>query len=181
MTLAPSSSLSLCYFAASDLSFNVLIDQAIAVQRGSPAVLPQSLQFTAQRIMSMTLSNFTPAVSDYLVFLANPSQCHGTTAPPEDVSVGTSTVFNTTTTTLSVTTVLPTPGTYYVCYAHASSNGCQSGVDGLECARVIGLTVVTGGFPVFWSLSPSPAYASEALMVGFTPNTPTSSRTTMTT
>ncbi|CBZ24366.1 conserved hypothetical protein [Leishmania mexicana MHOM/GT/2001/U1103] len=158
---SPTAPLSLCYWSAGNDAVSVLSSDAITLSQGVPPPLNVSLSVTAQEVFSFDLT-VSPATTDWVVLVADPSNCVGVSAPP-DAADFTDLTYSKITGVATVTTAVPSAGMYYVCYSHQA--GMCTASTGRECARVVAQVEATAASPQSWSGQPTPVYVSSLLAI----------------
>ncbi|AYU76676.1 hypothetical protein LdCL_100012200 [Leishmania donovani] len=153
--------LSLCYWSTGNNAVSVLSSDAITLSQGVPPPLDMTLSVTAQEVFSFDLS-VSPATTDWVVLVADPSSCVGVSAPADDADF-TDLNFSETTGVATVTAAVPGAGMYYVCYSHQV--GVCGASTGRECARVVAQVEARAASPQRWSGQPTPVYVSSSLAI----------------
>ncbi|CAG9570030.1 conserved hypothetical protein [Leishmania major strain Friedlin] len=158
---SPTALLSLCYWSAGNDAVSVLSSNAITLSQGVPPPLDITLSVMAQEVFSFSLS-VSPATTDWVVLVVDPSSCVGVSAPANDADF-TDLTYSETTGVATVTAAVPGAGMYYVCYSHQV--GLCAASTGRECARVVAQVEATAASPQSWSGQPTPVYVSSLLAI----------------
>ena len=175
LSLVPSNSgtYSLCYRSPNDYpsgSTSIVVSN-IVVMPAYPPRLPNTLFVVAMQIFSFRLE-VSPQPGDYIVLVANAGSCVGLVAPAgversfiqvvPDAAITPSSPDSGT--FVSVVAMVPTAGSYFVCFSHLSGI-CANGT-GRECARVVAAVSASDANPSNWAVTGSAAvYTTSTLVV----------------